>query len=377
MAAAARIPFGGDQHVLAERRQMTAADWTAVGRRLAVRRRPRRPPGSGGKSWHGTIVPRMSAALAVVGVGVAAAALAKAERKRRERRERPRSELKRRTLEQIDLAIALLEGRRDVPPERTIHETRKALKRARALVRLQRSALGPRRFKRNNTALRLAGRQLAGARDAEIVVDALDALIEQHPRRLARSAGVARLRARLQAEREAAQSHTRHGTHVRGIVLDELRATHVHLERWEPAQGDGKTARLGLHAIYREGRRRMRRARKAGKTTQTSAKSSAALHDWRKRAKDLRYCAEALGLRKLAKRADRLGETIGEEHDLWLLEQCVRRNRRCFKGDRAARRELDVQIARRRRRLRGRAFKLGRELYREPPQRFVRRQLAS
>src|ERR1700686_3857739 len=124
MAAAARIPFRGDQHVLAERRQMTAANWTAVGRRLAVRRRARRPPRSGRKSWHDAILPRMSTAVALVGVGVAAAALAKAERERRKRRdgERPRSQLKRRTLEQIDLAIALLEERQDVPPQRTMPE---------------------------------------------------------------------------------------------------------------------------------------------------------------------------------------------------------------------------------------------------------------
>jgi CHAD domain-containing protein len=308
----------------------------------------------------------LAAALAV-GVGVAAA-LAKSELKRRRRKERRYSRLKRLTLEQIDVAMALLEGRGDVPAERTIHETRKALKRARALVRLQRSALGPRRFERNNAALRKAGRRLATARDAEVVVDALDALVEQHPKRLAQSAGVARLRGELLAERERAQAQTRHGARVRGVVLEELRGARADLACWRATQDDAKTTRVGLKAIYRQGRRRGRRARKR--------ESSAALHDWRKRAKDLRYVAEALELRGVAKRADRLGEAIGEEHDLWLLERCVRRRRKCFKGDKAARRELQRQIAGRRRRLRKRAFKLGRELYREPPKRFVRRALA-
>ena len=333
----------------------------------------------------------MLAAALALGIGVAAAALAKAERKRRKRKERPKrkerrkckrkekpcSELKRKTLKQIDLAIALLEGRGDVPAERTIHETRKALKRARALVRLQRSALGPKRFKRNNATLRQAGRRLATARDAEVLVDAFEALVARHPKRLAPSAGVARLRTRLQAERERAQAETRQGARMHGVVLEELRAARLDLERWQPAGSDRKTARVGLHVIYRQGRKRMLRARMAGKTSKASAKSSTALHDWRKRAKDLRYCAEALGLRKLAKRADRLGEMIGEEHDLWLLEQCVQRQRKCFKGDKAARKELQQQIARRRRRLRKRAFELGEELYREPPKRFVRRQLAA
>ena len=175
-SAAACIPFSGDQHVLAQRRQMTAADWTAIGRRLATRRSARRPPKSSRKSGHLAIVPPLTAssdttrppqdplggssssllrpssrrakpvvaAAVAVGVGVAAA-LAKAELQRRSARKQPavsRSELKRITLQQLDLAIALLEGRGEVNAERTVHETRKALKRTRALVRLQQSALG-------------------------------------------------------------------------------------------------------------------------------------------------------------------------------------------------------------------------------------------
>ncbi len=306
----------------------------------------------------------MLAAALAVGVGVAAA-LAKSELERRKRKKGSR--LRRLTLEQIDVAIALLEGRRDAPAGRTIHETRKALKRARALVRLQRGALGEGRFARGNAVLRRAGRRLASARDAEVVLEALDALVERHPKRLARSAGVVRLRVQLVAERERAQAQTRHGAEVRAVVLAELYGARVDLERWQPSQGDGRTAREGLRALYGAGRKRGRRARKV--------RSSAALHEWRKRAKDLRYAAEALQLRGVAKRADRLGEAIGEEHDLWLLEECVRRRRGCFKGDKASRKELLRRIARSRGRLRKKALKLGAGLYGEPPKRFVRRQL--
>ena len=314
-------------------------------------------------------MPFVAAALAV-GVGVAAA-FAKAELERRFSRPEPevsRSKLERLTLHQLELAIALLQGRGEVSAERTVHETRKALKRARALVRLQQSALGRKRFRRINATLRQAGRRLAGARDAEVIVDTLDGLIARHPKPLARSAGVVRLRTLLLAERERAQARMGHGAHPREVVLSELRAVALELERWEPSQSDSKTARLGLRHIYRQGRLRGARARKAD--------SSPALHAWRKRVKDLRYAAEALELRKVAKRADRLGETIGEEHDLWLLAQRLRRHRKCFSGDRAAAKQLRKLIAQRRRRLRKRAFGLGRELYRQPPKRFVRRHLA-
>jgi CHAD domain-containing protein len=312
----------------------------------------------------------LAAALAVVGVGVAAA-LAKAELERRstQRRERPKSKLQRKTLKQIDRAIALLEGHGQVPPERIVHETRKTLKRARALVRLQLHALGPKRYRRCNAALRQCGRQLAGARDAQVVLDTLDRLIQSHPKQLANSPAIDALRARLLAERERTEGPTGHGAPARAQVLLQLHSTRADLAGWRPSRGDRATAREGLHDIYRQGRRRGRSARKA--------KTSQALHDWRKRVKDLRYAAEALQLDQVARTADRLGETIGAEHDLWLLAQCLRRHRSCFKGDKVARKALRRSIARRRRRLRRRAFKLGKGLYRQSPKRFVRRSLPS
>ena len=392
------VVFGEQQHVLAERRQMTAADWTAIGRRLAIGGRARRPPRGGRESGHSAIVPLaraggdttrpplppqklqsshrarsfLAAALAVAGVGVAAAALAKGELRRRgserERERRPKSRLQRKTLRQISRAIALLEGRGDVASERTVHETRKALKRTRALVRLQRSSLGTKRYRRTNAALRTCGQRLAGARDAEVVLDTLDRLIEEHPKAL-RGPGVRRLRARLLAEHLRAGGQAGHGAPARAEVLARLRGVRADIEHWRPRADDRATARAGLLELYREGRRRGRVARKQG--------SSEALHDWRKRVKDLRYAAEALGLEKVARRADALGETIGAEHDLWLLARAVRRHRDCFKGDRPAYKALRRQIARRRKRLRRRAFALGKELYARPPKRFVKRTLPS
>ncbi len=321
--------------------------------------------------------PLKVAALAIFGAGVVAAVLARRRSggdapAEQPRSERPRSRLQRKTLKQLDLAIALLEGRGSEPPEQTVHEARKALKRARALVRLQREALGGKRFRRTNAALRDAGRRLAGARDAEVVVDALERLVEGHPKRLAGSPAIDELRAGLVAERERARADTRQGAPARAAIVAELRQTRNSLERWEPASRKGvpreqRTARRGLERIYREGRLRHKRARK----TETSE----ALHQWRKRVKDLRYAAEALRLQGVARQADRLGETIGEEHDLALLREHLRRHRRCFRGEQATHRTLKELIRGRRRRLRRRAWRLGEDLYRRKPGRFVRRAL--
>ncbi len=91
VAAAAGVAFGGDQHVLAERGQVMAADRAAVRRGLAVRRAAHRPPRG---RWKARWAPphcgpsgrgALATALAVVGVGVGVA-LAKAQRERRSER---------------------------------------------------------------------------------------------------------------------------------------------------------------------------------------------------------------------------------------------------------------------------------------------------
>ena len=106
-------------------------------------------------------------------------------------------------LGQLDLAIELLStARNGGPDEDAVHETRKALKRLRALVRLLEPELGAQAFARENAALRDAGRRLAGARDAEVMVGTLDALIAAPPAqagappRRAAAARAARRRAR-------------------------------------------------------------------------------------------------------------------------------------------------------------------------------------
>jgi CHAD domain-containing protein len=276
------------------------------------------------------------------------------------------------------MAIELLEGRADTHPQMSVHETRKALKRSRALVRLQRDSLGAKRYKRESRALRKAAGRLAGARDSEVMVEALDRMVKHHPKRLVNSRGVRELRARLAAERERAAAHTGEGARARETAIAELRAARLRLASWEPHANDRKTARVGLRRLYRQGRRRRRRARRT--------QSTLALHQWRKRAKDLRYVAEMLSgeggkkrrerLQRIARRADRLGETLGEEHDLALLAEQVRLHRDAFRGEKATRKALERAIARRRERLRARAWQLGERLYRRKPTRFVRRALA-
>jgi hypothetical protein len=120
-----------------------------------------------------------------------------------------------------------------------------------------------------------------------------------------------------------------------------------------------------------------------------------AMHQWRKRVKDLRYSAEILERRKLsgrgsrsrqaraqaeakwlhglAARADQLGELLGEEHDLAVLGLWLD-----AKGKQAGlppktRRRLRKLISKRRAELRRRALRDGARLYRRSTGEFKAR----
>ena len=287
--------------------------------------------------------------------------------------------LRRMALGQLDLAIELLGGestggRGDGRPldKEAVHDTRKALKRLRALVRLLRAELGERQYKREHAILRDAARRLAGARDAEVMVGTLDALLERHPRELGRRRQLLELRKRLVAERAAAERATLGDRTTRGEVLRELSGLRERARQWDLPERPGiALVERDLRRIYRDGRERKRRVAR-GK----GSSGAHAAHAWRKRVKDLRYAAEILGQRSLARRADKLAELLGEEHDLVVLAGLLPPPGRApFKGRRGkrARKALLARIARRRRHLRKRALREGERLYGRAPKKFARR----
>ncbi len=408
--------------MLGEGRQKMTTKRTAIRGRLAVRRAANRPPWSLRRLGHRAIVAPLTATLAAtlaatvaIGVGVA---LARAERDRRSVRvgrsrdrqfalrpeERVTDGLRRMAISQLDLAIELLGGDNGMVPAATaVHETRKALKRLRALIALLRDELGEREFAREDDVLRGAGLRLAGARDAEVLVSTLEDLVSEHPKRLAHRRGVGRLRRQLVAERDAEIERTRDDAWARAQVVCELRAQRARVEAWTLPERDGiDSVEAGLRRIYRQGRRRRRRAARA------KGEAGHAMHRWRKRVKDLRYAAAMLDrrypgranggkkgarphglhgraqrmdagyMRQLTRRADELGELLGEEHDLALLAARLKAGAKRSGGRRlevggATRKALLKVIAKRRRRLHREALHRGKRLYRETPGSFVRR----
>ncbi len=267
--------------------------------------------------------------------------------------------------EQLDVAIAQLTETLETDPEKAIHTARKAIKRERSLVRLIRGALPREERRHENAALRDAAQILSGARDAAALVATVDALSERFAGQLPERAFTA-IRDALQTDRdgqEAAQALT---AQADGVAA-ELTAIRERTGDWEITTDGWRALQDGLVRSYARGREAFASGRRGG--------SVEALHEWRKRAKDLWYhsrlLAEVCGpaIAGQAKDAHALADLLGDEHDLAVLDQTLA-NGLPAPVDVDGVREL---IAHRRAELRAEALRIGGRVYAEKPNAFRRR----
>ena len=251
---------------------------------------------------------------------------------------------------QLDKAIGGLEAAGDDDLAEAVHSARKSLKRVRSALRLGRDVLGDDVYRRENEAVRDAGRRLSGARDSQVMVDTLDALLDRHRDELPPQ-GFAGLRARAGARSTARRRRACGPTPARSPTCSsELRAVRRRTAAWD---GDGRDLAAlgpGLARAYRRGRKTLRAA--------AEETGDEALHDLRKRVKDLWYMSELVRpaspkrAKKLATRASDLSDVIGEDHDLAVLRETADRHSGRLTAtefdlldDLIARRRADLQAA--------------------------------
>jgi CHAD domain-containing protein len=248
-----------------------------------------------------------------------------------------------------------------------VHEARKTIKRMRALARLLRYELGEQELERVNSSLRAAGRRLAGARDAEVRLATLEHLRARHPKVLALD-GVEILGARLERELEGAREPT-----APQDVLADIAEMRRDLAHWNLVDADFGALSPGLQRLYREGRYRYTNVKRE------QARDAERLHNWRKRVKALYYAldmlgaSEAKGARSTTRQAKRLGDLLGDEHDLWMLCAYLKQNPDACGHDTSAANTLLKLAEQRRKRLRKRALKVGKRLFERKPRKFLQR----
>lgn len=201
-------------------------------------------------------------------------------------------------------------------PVAAVHEYRKALRRARAIIALLSPSLGKPAARGFTGHLQGAFRATNAFRDADILLQTLRAVPAAPEDDLARHAIEVALE--LEQRRTRAETAETLGRGVRAlsglpaaleVVLDPLFST-KNLER-------------GLTRSRRRERRALDRARKT--------ESDADLHEWRKRVKELRYQLElfaSTGSRELKKREKALGQLaqdLGNLTDLIVLRSEIAR----------------------------------------------------
>ena len=80
---------------------------------------------------------------------------------------------------QMDLALEELTGAHAGGRDQAVHEARKAFKKVRAVLRLVRPVIGEAAYRAENSCFRDAGRPLTEVRDAKILIETLDGLVER------------------------------------------------------------------------------------------------------------------------------------------------------------------------------------------------------
>ena len=269
---------------------------------------------------------------------------------------------------QLDKALAHL-GCEDEKRDEHIHEARKATKRLRALVRLVRGDLGDEGYALENQCYRDAGQRLSGLRDAAVLVETLDRLVESLGEDVPKSRFV-RVRMWLVERRDRAYGQVDSNNRAVQEVIAELAQARERVENWN-LQGQGWGGiRVGVQRIYARGRRDF-----AGSY---ALPSDEAFHDWRKQVKYLWYHTQILEhiwpsvMQALAGELDQLGELLGQDHDLAVLRTTVLAE---FPraGATATLRALESRIGEARARKQARARLLAERIYLERPREFTRR----
>jgi CHAD domain-containing protein len=258
--------------------------------------------------------------------------------------------------------------------DEAIHDARKALKKARADLRLLRDGMSKTVYQVENSRLRDAGRFLSPLRDARSLIKAFDSLHDRYIEEL-QVVELGPLQKILQGNLAKARRHL----HPQGKSTDlenciRLLEDSLDLAKQEDFSSiNSSTVGPGLRRIYRKGRKAYAEA----KTVPTTE----ALHEWRKQVKYLLNAIDGLHSSKknqgrgkveeVLKRADRLADYLGDDHELaMLVQETARGAYASIEGDVIKR--LDALIESRRKKLQKRAFRLGKKLYDDKPKQFTK-----
>lgn len=214
-------------------------------------------------------------------------------------------------LEQIDRGLHHLQGGGDEGDP--IHETRKVLKRIRALLRLVRPGLTSHDYRTENARYRDIGRLLAGTRDSQVLLETVHKFEEMSGGRTKTAFAAARSRL---AKRSTADRNS-DGDEAIAAAIEELVAAREVMADLAFKHTDFETVIEGMARTYRQAARAFVRA--------YEEPDGEALHEWRKfvqhhwRQMSLLTAAWPEMAHARVAAAKEISNMLGEDHDIEVM----------------------------------------------------------
>jgi CHAD domain-containing protein len=269
-------------------------------------------------------------------------------------------------LEQIDHALARLASKTGDHAV-DVHETRKCMKRLRALLRIARPSLGEVAFKRENARFRDIAQLLAATRDRHVLLETLvklQAACRTDDAHLV--AALARARTALDADSEQMVVPPASERKARTALVGARRK----IERIALSGRGFDTIEGGLRRTYADARKALPEAYRIGTDAAFHELRKHVQHHWRhmlllSRVWPAEFAARAAAARELS-------QALGDDHDLAVLAEFLVR----LPPSRMPRAEARLVAAAARERqqeLRARAHLVGNQLLAEEPRDFTRR----
>ncbi len=261
-------------------------------------------------------------------------------------------------------------GGQSTPPisDEAIHDARKALKKARAALRLLQDGMSKTTYQLENSRLRDSGRFLSPFRDAKSLIDAFDSLRDRYGDEL-RGFELAPLQKILHANLIKARRHFSHTPTEQENCVRLLKDCVALTKKEDFASINSEAINPGLRRIYRKGCK--------ARTEADTVRTPEALHEWRKQVKYLLNAVEGLqpvakgDVAKILKWTESLADSLGYDHDLAMLSQETARGTYA-PVEAEVIKTLHGLIDRRRAKLQERAFSLGKKLYDKKPKQFAK-----
>jgi adenylate cyclase len=274
--------------------------------------------------------------------------------------------------EQLSLAIYELshtEGSLDT----AVHEARKCIKRTRSLLRLIRPAI-PKIYSSENRRLQQVGRSLSALRDSQVLLDTLSDLRKPED---TDGHSDSQLQEKFEAVCELLRNRKQSVTQTlqeqggRQRAIDQLTEARATLHDSSLQKADSKLTIRQLASVIKRGKKAYANA--------YDDPTADNFHNFRKRAKDLRYQLGVLSnlwpdvFDAYVSSAKDLEQTLGDDHNLAVLTDVVKEHRPHGEEEQA----LLEHIAKKQAQLREKANCLADRIYSEPVKAWTSRLQAS